>query len=117
MDTETSDSTWEAVFETADGNLFSLPFDTFRVPQDGTLRMRNADGELHSTHFVEVKEGDKVTYHPTSYRRPVEDGYLDGVWPALPRGEQKYVTIYLLVPGYRMVFIVGHTITPVTYEA
>ena len=113
MDSETPVPPWEAVLETVDGNLFRLPFDTFRVPQDGTLWMCKEDGELHPTHFVHVKEGDKLTYNS---RPPVEYGYLDG-WPAFPKVNQKYVTVDLLPTGYRMVFFDGNTRTQVTYES
>lgn len=109
--------TWQAVFETPDGVLHGLPYDTIRIPQDGMLRMQNDAGELHPTHCVCVVEGDKLTYNPTNFRAPVEDGYLDGVWPPLPRPNQTYVIVYLLMTGYRIIFIDGKNLTPVTYQS
>ncbi len=111
----TQDHTWEAVFETDDG-IFGLPFDTIRIPRDGVLRMQDANGDLHPTHCVCVVEGDKLTYNPANYRPPVEPGYLDGVWPALPSRNQTYVTIYLSTTGYRIIYIDGKNLTPITYE-
>jgi hypothetical protein len=114
-DTE-EQSPWRAVFESLDGVLHGLPYDTIRIPMDGTLRMQDPDGDLHPTHRVCVVEGDKLTYNPVTFRPPVEPGYLDGVWPALPRPNQTYVTIYLSTTGYRIIYIDGKNMTPVTYE-